>query len=347
VFSIIKKGEKMLSFLSSSAIEDNTLHQSSDDEEMLDAYSCTITQVVEKASNSVIQIKVLKKPVQNNNPRFRQPQEAGGSGFIISSDGFVITNNHVVSNAERVEVGLMDGRLFEANIIGTDPYTDIAVLKIYADSLKPLRFSDSDKLKVGQIAIAIGNPLGFQYTVTAGVVSALGRTLRSETGRMIDDVIQTDASLNPGNSGGPLVNSRGEIIGVNTAVIAAAQGICFAVSANLTKYVAGKLILEGRVKRAQLGIAGQMVNLSERMIGYNKLPTRTGVYISEVIADANARNDELRRGDIIVGLNGKPVSTIDDMHKMLNDELINQLVAVNLLRGGIKKDVKVLAGELK
>lgn len=338
----------MLSFLSSSAIEDNTLQQSSNDDELLDAYSRTITKVVEKASNSVVQIKVLKKPTnQSQNPRMRQPQEAGGSGFIISSDGFVITNNHVVSNADRVEVGLMDGRVFEATIIGTDPYTDIAVLKIYADSLKPLSFSDSDKLKVGQIAIAIGNPLGFQYTVTAGVVSALGRTLRSETGRMIDDVIQTDASLNPGNSGGPLVNSRGEIIGVNTAVIAAAQGICFAVSANLTKYVAGKLILEGKVKRAQLGIAGQVVNLTERMIGYNKLSTRTGVYISEVIADANARNSELRRGDIIVGLNEKTIASVDDLHKILNDELINKSVIVNLLRGGIRKNVSVLAGELK
>ncbi len=337
----------MLSFLSSSSLEDNSIHASSDDNELLDAYSQTITQVVEKASNSVVQIKVIKKPVQNPNPRLRQPQEAGGSGFIISSDGFIITNNHVVSNAERVEVGLMDGRILEATVIGNDPYTDIAVLKIYTDTLKPLRFSDSDKLKVGQIAIAIGNPLGFQYTVTAGVVSALGRTLRSETGRMIDDVIQTDASLNPGNSGGPLVNSKGEIIGVNTAVIAAAQGICFAVSANLTKYVAGKLILEGKVKRAQLGIAGQVVNLSERMVGYNKLSTRTGVYISEVIADANARNDELKRGDIIVGLNNKAVASIEDLHKMLNDELINQLVVVQLLRGGIKKEVSVLAGELK
>lgn len=337
----------MLSFLASSSVEDNTLQQSSHDDEILDAYSNTIIDVVEKASNSVVQIRVLKKTAQGPSQRIRQPQEAGGSGFIISSDGFVITNNHVVSNSDKVEVGLMDGRLFEATIIGTDPYTDIAVLKIYADSLKPLRFSDSDKLKVGQIAVAIGNPLGFQYTVTAGVVSALGRTLRSETGRMIDDVIQTDASLNPGNSGGPLVNSRGEIIGVNTAVIAAAQGICFAVSANLTKYVAGKLILEGRVKRAQLGIAGQIVNLSERMIGYNKLSTRTGVYISEIIADANANNDELRRGDIIVGLNERPVSSVDDLHKILNDELINRRVIVSILRGGTRKDVKVLAGELK
>ncbi|WP_435356175.1 S1C family serine protease [Emticicia sp. SJ17W-69] len=337
----------MLSFLTSSISEENTFQNPANDDDLLDAYSKTITKVVDKTSNSVVQIKVLKKPVQNANPRLRQGQEAGGSGFIISSDGFVITNNHVVSNALKVEVGMMDGKIYEAYVIGTDPYTDIAVLKIYGDSLKPLAFSDSDKLKVGQIAVAIGNPLGFQYTVTAGVVSALGRTLRSETGRMIDDVIQTDASLNPGNSGGPLVNSRGEVIGVNTAVIAQAQGICFAVSANITKYVAGKLILEGKVKRAQLGIAGQVVNLSERMIAYNKLTKSTGVYISDVIPDANAKNDELRRADIIIGINDISTASIEDLHRILNDELINKVVIVNILRGGISKKVSVLAGELK
>lgn len=337
----------MLSFLTSSIGEENTFQNPANDDDLLDAYSKTITKVVDKTSNSVVQIKVLKKPVQNANPRLRQGQEAGGSGFIISSDGFVITNNHVVSNALKVEVGMMDGKIYEAHVIGTDPYTDIAVLKIYGDSLKPLAFSDSDKLKVGQIAIAIGNPLGFQYTVTAGVVSTLGRTLRSETGRMIDDVIQTDASLNPGNSGGPLVNSRGEVIGVNTAVIAQAQGICFAVSANITKYVAGKLILEGKVKRAQLGIAGQVVNLSERMIAYNKLSKTTGVYISDVIPDANAKNDELRRADIIIGINDISTASIEDLHRILNDELINKVVTVNILRGGIRKNVSVLAGELK
>lgn len=337
----------MLSFLTSSISEENTFQNPANDDDLLDAYSRTITKVVDKTSNSVVQIKVLKKPVQNSNPRLRQAQEAGGSGFIISSDGFVITNNHVVSNAIKVEVGMMDGKIYEANVIGTDPYTDIAVLKIYADSLKPLIFCDSDKLKVGQIAIAIGNPLGFQYTVTAGVVSALGRTLRSETGRMIDDVIQTDASLNPGNSGGPLVNSQGEVIGVNTAVIAQAQGICFAVSANITKYVAGKLILQGKVKRAQLGIAGQVVNLSERMIAYNKLTKSTGVYISDVISDANAKNDELRRADIIIGINDISTASIEDLHRILNDEFINKIVIVNILRGGIRKSVSVLAGELK
>ena len=293
----------MFSFLNSVDTEIQYARTSTNDDELLDSYSKTIVSVVERVSNSVVQIKVVKKPnPQPQNARNRQPQEAGGSGFIISSDGFIITNNHVVSNSEKVEVGLPDGRILQATIIGTDPYTDVAVLKIYADALKPLHFADSDKLKVGQIAIAIGNPLGFQSTVTAGVVSALGRTLRSETGRMIDDVIQTDASLNPGNSGGPLVNSRGEIIGVNTAVISGAQGLCFAVSSNMTKYVAGKIILEGKVKRAQIGIAGQVVNLSERMINYNRLTTRTGVYVSEIIADSTAYNSEILRGDIVISL---------------------------------------------
>ena len=206
----------------------------------------------------------------------KEIQQGSGSGFTISSDGYIVTNSHVIENAVDIRVNFSDGSIEKAELKGADPSTDIAVIRVYGSGQKTLSFADSDSLKVGQIAIAIGNPLGLQHSVTAGVVSALGRTLRATNGRLIDDVIQTDAALNPGNSGGPLVNSSGQVIGINTAMIPSAQGLCFAVSSNITAYVAGKLIIEGRVKRAQLGIAGQLVNLTERMIAANKLSERTG-----------------------------------------------------------------------
>jgi S1-C subfamily serine protease len=281
--------------------------------------------------------------------RTRQEQNmpGSGSGFIISSDGFIVTNNHVIENAQEIKVSLADGRKVSAHLKGSDPSTDIAVLKIYENSLKALSFADSDKLHVGQIAIAIGNPLGLQHTVTAGVVSALGRTLRASDGRLIDDVIQTDASLNPGNSGGPLVNSAGQVIGVNTAMIPTAHGICFAVSSNLAAYVAGKLIMDGRVKRAYLGIAGQLVNLTERMIAANRLERKTGVYIFEIEADVPVQNSGLRIGDIIVSFNNKPIASVDDLHKLLNEDTIGQYVILGVLREGRKRDVEVIPGEMR
>ncbi|HEX4850371.1 MAG TPA: trypsin-like peptidase domain-containing protein, partial [Puia sp.] len=261
------------------------------DQALLDAYSKTITGVVSSVSEAVVHIQVQKEIVDRRNNQKRLTP-AAGSGFIISSDGFVITNNHVIEGASEIKVSLADGRLVNAELKGADPSTDIAVLKIYETGLKQLIMADSGHLQPGQIAIAIGNPLGLQHTVTAGVVSALGRTLRATNGRMIDDVIQTDASLNPGNSGGPLVNSLGQVIGVNTATIASAQRLCFAVSSNLAAYIAGKLIMDGRVKRAYLGIAGQLVNLSERMIAANRLEKRTGVYVFEIMADHPVYNSE-------------------------------------------------------
>ncbi|GAB3696639.1 trypsin-like peptidase domain-containing protein [Spirosoma flavus] len=325
------------------------------DATLLDAYSNTVVNVAKKVSPSVVQIKVSGRTADATQPnRSNQPRRPGqgesdggtGSGFIISTDGYIITNNHVVAGAKHISVSLPDSREVDATLIGRDPATDIAVLKIYADGLKAIRFANSGELQVGQIAIAIGNPYGFQYSLTAGVVSALGRTLRSESGRLIDDVIQTDASLNPGNSGGPLVNSQGDVIGVNTAVILPAQGICFAVSSNLAALVAGKLIMHGKVRRGYLGIAGQLINLTERIKQYNQLSARTGVMVASVEPDGVAGNSELRQGDIIVGFNGQSIATIDDLHRLLTDDTIGRPVQLTVLRENRQKGIMVTPGEI-
>jgi|SRR5271154_240717 len=315
------------------------------DFELLDVYSKTVTNVVSSAAESVVHIEVQKKIRDKQNKSKLQP--ATGSGFVISTDGFIITNNHVIENAESIRVSFIDGRSVNAEIKGTDASTDIAVIKIDESNLKALMLADSAGLQAGQIAIAIGNPMGLQYTVTAGVVSALGRTLRANNGRLIDDVIQTDAALNPGNSGGPLVNSHGKVIGVNTAVIASAQGLCFAISSNLAAQIAGQLILHGKVKRAQLGIAAQLVNLTPRMIAANKLETKTGVYIFEIVPDGNFYNSEFRIGDIIVEFDGKPVSSIDSLHLLLKEKTIGLRLPVAVLRNGRKEIINAVPGEMK
>ncbi|RAJ92615.1 S1-C subfamily serine protease [Larkinella arboricola] len=336
-------------FVTDMGLESFTGKPGDSDAPLLDAYSNTVVNVAKKVSPSIVQIKVSGRQREGQPPvRGRgQPDGGTGSGFIISSDGYVITNNHVVAGASKIEVALPDGRDFEATLIGRDPATDIAVIKIYGDGLKAIRFADSKQVQVGQIAIAVGNPYGFQYSVTAGVVSALGRTLRSESGRLIDDVIQTDASLNPGNSGGPLVNSQGDVIGVNTAVILPAQGICFAVSSNLTAMVAGKLIMHGRVRRGYLGIAGQLINLTERIKQYNHLNAKTGVIVASTEADGVAYNSELKQGDIIVEFNGQPVTSVDDLHKLLIEETIGQRITMAVLRSNVRRDVVVIPGEVK
>lgn len=326
----------------------NTSVNNNNDDELLDAYSRTIVDVARKVSRSVVQVSVVKKQMPDTGrPTHTRPQEGNASGFIISSDGLIITNHHVARDCEKITITLEDGRSYQPIVIGLDPYTDLAVLKIDAEGLKALTFGDSDQLQVGQMAIAVGNPFGFNYTVTAGVVSALGRTLRSETGRMIDNIIQTDAALNPGNSGGPLVNSRGEVIGVNTAIIAMAQGLCFAVSSNLTRHVVGKLVLEGRVKRAFIGIAGQTVHLSERIVSYNKLTTNSGVYVAEKDRYEGVYNTDLYPGDIIVGLNEHPVQAVEDLHRLLDETMIDKMINLSVLRNNIKTKVQVIAGELK
>ena len=316
------------------------------DAALLDAYSKTITGVVGEVAQSVVHIQVQKKLVDRRTG-IERIQQGSGSGFTISSDGYIVTNSHVIENAVDIKVNFSDGSIEKAELKGADPSTDIAVIRVYGSGQKTLSFADSDSLKVGQIAIAIGNPLGLQHSVTAGVVSALGRTLRATNGRLIDDVIQTDAALNPGNSGGPLVNSSGQVIGINTAMIPSAQGLCFAVSSNITAYVAGKLIIEGRVKRAQLGIAGQLVNLTERMIAANKLSERTGVYVFEIIPDSPSRNDEIKIGDIIVEFNNRPVGSVDDLHKLLNEAIIGINTEIGVLRGGRKTVIHAIPAEMR
>jgi len=328
--------------------EDNysTRFMAASDSQLLDIYSSTVTGVVKQAAQAVAHIKVSKKAIH---PRTKKEilQQGSGSGFVISTDGYIVTNNHVIENAGSIRAAFSDGVELNAVLIGTDPSTDIAIVKVYDGQLKPLQFANSDLLETGQIAIAIGNPMGLQHTVTAGVVSALGRTLRANNGRLIDDIIQTDASLNPGNSGGPLMNSGGKVIGVNTAIVSEAQGLCFAVSSNLAAYIAGQLIINGKVKRAQLGVAAQPVNLTPRMIGANHLKTTTGVYIFELLQDANLYNNQLQLGDIIVEFEGKPVATTDNLHKYLHESVIGKRIQLGVLRQGRKEQITVIPGELK
>jgi S1-C subfamily serine protease len=322
------------------------VHPGSQDAPLLDAYSKTITGTVAAVGDSVVHIQVRKK-VSSRRGIEQKVLPGTGSGFILSSDGYVLTNDHVIENAVDIKVAFSEGRWVNASLIGSDPSTDTAVLKIYESASKPLTLADSDQLQVGQIAIAIGNPLGLDHTVTAGVVSALGRTLRAGNGRMIDDVIQTDAALNPGNSGGPLVNSAGQVIGMNTATIPSAQGLCFAVSSNMVGYVAGKLIMDGKVKRAHLGIAGQLVNLTDRMIQANRLDTKTGVYVFEILPDMPLSNQEIKIGDIIVGFDNKGISSVDDLHRELTEKAIGRPSTLSVLRNGHKTEIKVVPGELK
>ena len=316
------------------------------DAALLDAYSRTVVGVSQNVSPSVVQIKVKKSTPAKRRRRNNQPFGTG-SGFIISSDGYVVTNSHVVNRALAIKVALQDGREFNGRLIGEDPATDIALLQIDADNLRTARFANSDELQVGQLAVAIGNPYGFQYSVTTGVVSALGRTLRSESGRLIDDVIQTDAALNPGNSGGPLVNSQGLVIGVNTAVILPAQGLCFAVSSNLAEYVVGKLVSEGKVRRGYIGIAGQNVPIHPNLVKHLQLKVRSGVQVQSLEADGPTFNSELRAGDIIVGFEDKTIHSIDDLHQSLTEKTIGRPVSLTVLRKNKLEQVKVIAAEMK
>lgn len=344
----------MLSFLATegsaaSAGAEEKRRVADEDMNLLDAYSQTVVRVAQRVSNAVAHLKVQKPPAPNQRGRQTPPnQQAGGtgSGFLISSDGYMVTNSHVVNGATHIEASLPDGRAFQARVVGDDPATDIAVVKIDGDNLATVPFGASDRLQVGQIAIAIGNPYGFQYSVTAGVVSALGRTLRSQNGRLIDDVIQTDAALNPGNSGGPLMNSHGQVIGVNTAVILPAQGICFAVASNLAQFVVGKLILEGRVRRGFLGIGAQSVPLPAKWLTALELPSKGGIQIQSVETGSPAERAGIAPGDIIVQFEGRPIDSIDDLHKGLDEKTIGREVTLWVLRNGNLKQMAAVPAEL-
>ena len=314
--------------------------------EILDAYSRAVIESAERVSPSVVYIQVTSRP-NGRQSRRQGPQEitGSGSGFVFTPDGFILTNSHVVHGASKIDVTLMDGRRFQAQLIGDDPDTDLAVIRITAPNLVPAQLGDSQSIRVGQLVIAIGNPYGFQYTVTAGVVSALGRSLRAQSGRLMDGVIQTDAALNPGNSGGPLVNSRGEVIGVNTAMILPAQGICFATSVDTAKFVAGRLIRDGRISRSYIGVAGQNVPVPRRIVRFYQLPVETGVLIVsfETNGEASAAKEAgLLVGDLMVEFDGIPVRGIDDLHRLLTDERIGKHVPVTVIRGVQKLDVELV-----
>jgi S1-C subfamily serine protease len=309
---------------------------------VIDPYSKIIIDACEKVSPAVAQIMVRK-----TDPRRRRNQEEGGtgSGFLVSPEGFIVTNSHVVNKSREIEVNLPDGSSYQAEAIGEDPSTDIAVIRIYGNNFTHSGFGDSKKLKVGQLVIAIGNPFGFQFTVTTGVVSALGRSMYSYAGRLIDGIIQTDAALNPGNSGGPLINANAEVIGINTAIISSAQGLCFAVGSSVAEYVVGKLITTGRVRRAQLGVAGQTIVLPRRVIDYNHLDLNRGILIQQVFSTGNINNSSLRSGDVIVAFNGIPVGSVDELYLQLDEKVIGKTVSMEILKKGIKKTVEVVLGE--
>src|ERR1700757_5405666 len=277
-----------------------------DDSELLDAYSRTVVSAVARVAPAVVNIDV-KQSVSSR--RGEREISGNGSGFIITPDGFILTNSHVVHAANSITVNLPDGREYPAQLTGDDPDTDLAVIRIDAPQLRHVRLADSEILRVGQLVIAIGNPLGFQASVTAGVISAVGRSMHAQSGRLIDNIIQTDAALNPGNSGGPLVNSAGEVVGVNTAMIRPAQGICFAIASNTAKFVAGWLIKDGKIRRSYIGVAGQNVPLHPRVARFHRLAATQGVLVAEIEPGSPAALAGLRQGDTIVGFKGQAVGT--------------------------------------
>ena len=307
---------------------------------LLDEYSRAVVSAVERVALAVVNIEV-----QQRSKKQSRDIAGNGSGFVITPDGFILTNSHVVHGAARIGVNLSDGRDYRGQLIGDDPETDLAVIRIDAPQLVHVRLADSESLRVGQLAIAIGNPLGFQASVTAGVISALGRSMYSQSGRLIDNIIQTDAALNPGNSGGPLVDSAGEVIGVNTAMIRPAQGICFAIASNTARLVAGWLIRDGRIRRSYIGVAGQNVPLHRRVVRFYNLPLETGVLVVSVEKASPAERAGVREGDLIVAFNERPIGTIHDLHKMLVGDQIGVPAKLVVIRHAEKLELPILPAE--
>jgi S1-C subfamily serine protease len=314
-----------------------------DDSELLDAYSSAVIAAAEKISPSVVNIDVQQKAA--GGARGVNARRGSGSGFIFTPDGFILTNSHVVHHAERIDVALSDGRRYPARLVGNDADTDLAVIRIDAPNLIAAQLGDSNSIRVGQLVVAVGNPYGFQCTVTAGVVSAMGRSLRSNSGRLIDDVIQTDAALNPGNSGGPLVNSRGAVIGVNTAIILPAQGICFAIAVNTAKFVAVRLMRDGRVRRSFLGVGGQNVTIPRLLARQLNLATASGVLVVSVEKDSPAHKAGLDEGDVIIAIDAQPIKSIDDLHTSLTDQKIGVRSELTVLRRSARISLAVVPGE--
>jgi S1-C subfamily serine protease len=304
-----------------------------DDADLLDSYSRAVIRAVEAVGPAVVKIDV---------------ERGGGSGVVFTPDGLVLTNSHVVHRTPRMTVTLPDGRAFRADIVGDDPETDLAVIRAEVAagvSLPWASLGDSRAVRVGQIAIAIGNPYGFHHSVTAGVVSALGRSLRSRSGRLVDDVIQTDAALNPGNSGGPLVTTRGEVIGINTAMIQPAQGLCLAIASNTAKFVAARLIRDGRIRRSYIGVAGQTVPIPRALARANQLAVSAGVFVASVEPQSPAATAGVRDGDVILAFAGEPISGVDHLHRQLTDDRIGVASVVTILRNGERQQITVVPAE--
>ena len=319
------------------------------DGDLLDAYSRAVISAADRVSPSVVNLEVRqpagKGPVAN--PHSPQEARGHGSGFIFTPVGFILTNSHVVNGARGIEVALTDGRSFQADLVGDDPETDLAVVRIEAANLVAAPLGDSQALRVGQLVIAIGNPYNFQCTVTAGVVSALGRSLRSRSGRLISNVIQTDAALNPGNSGGPLVTAQGRVVGVNTAIILPAQGICFAIAVNTAKYVAARLIKDGKMRRSFIGVAGQDVSLARRIVRLHGLQAEGGVLVVSVEPQSPAEMAGLFDGDVIVDYDDHPVGGIDVLHQLLTEEKVGVRGTLTVIRRGEKKTLQIVPEESK
>ena len=308
------------------------------DAELLDAYSRAVIHAVERVAPAVVSIDVGKA----SETARRKPAQAGsGSGFVFATDGLVLTNSHVVDGATSIDVTLPDGRECHADLIGQDRDTDVAIVRISASDLTAIEFGSSHALRPGQLVIAIGNPYGFQHTVTTGVVSALGRSLRARSGRLIDQVIQTDAALNPGNSGGPLVTSTGAVVGVNTAIIAGGQGLSFSVPIDTVLSILPALLRDGRVRRGYLGIAGQDVPLLRRLTRFHRLTQGSGVLVASLEADGPAKAAGIREGDIIVTLGTQVVTSLDDMHRLLTEDRIGTRLPLGVLRGVERIDIAV------
>ncbi len=303
------------------------------DDDLLDAYSHAVIRAVEKVGPAVVKI---------------EGNRSSGSGVIFTPDGFALTNSHVVDHGGRLTVVLPDGRSSGADIVGSDADTDLAVIRVAASGGARLPWAtlgDSRAVRVGQVAIAIGNPYGFHHSVTAGVVSALGRSLRARSGRLMDDIIQTDAALNPGNSGGPLVTTRGEVVGVNTAMILPAQGLCFAIASNTAQFVAVRLMRDGRIRRSFVGVAGQTVTIPRLLARANNLAVSSGVLIASVEPGSPAMDAGLRDGDIIIAFAGEPITGIDDLHGRLTEQRIGMSVPLTILRGGQRRQMAVVPSD--
>jgi S1-C subfamily serine protease len=327
-------------------LRSNGIHQIQPqaDDDLMDAYSRAVITAAERVSPSVVYIEA-DQPVRSRTrtPQRKPPTVRGsGSGFIFTPDGFILTNSHVVHEATKIEVTVLDGHKYQADLIGDDLDTDLAVIRINGPNLVPAHLGDARKIRVGQLVLAIGNPYGFQYSVTAGVVSALGRSLRAQSGRLMDAVIQTDAALNPGNSGGPLVDSRGEVIGVNTAIIRPAQGICFATSIDTAKFVASRLIRDGKVSRSYIGLAGQNVPLPRRLVRFYNLAVESGILVVSFEENSPARTAGLREGDIIIGFDDQTTPGIDDLHKLLTEERIGKTSSLSIIRSTDKLTLNVV-----